>query len=363
MTTTSTPPSYLTDEQIGKLLEAIHPGRVAVLDGLSHLEAYDVRAHLTRIFGFGRWGEKVLDLTELYALPTQTKNGKEAVKVAYRATVRLAVCAPDGTPLAEFDGAAVGESIMPEFKRGDAYDMAVKTSCSQALKRAAIDLGDQFGLSLYRNGSKDPLVIRLYSGHQPGQPPAKAVEPDVVPEGQHPDAIGADELAGEPAPPPAPPRAEPAWNPEWPSREQMVINIRAAAADRLDAVEEWLINHGLADVTEGEFTFGEHVRARRDQLRDELRETAKKTRAHPTPAPAAEVGPLGIPRQPLGAPDDPGTCGGRSRQPLLEALAERGVTEAMLAEHFGRPLEQVGTQRIAAANIASITAARAGEAA
>ena len=37
--------------------------------------------------------------------------------------------------------------------------MACKTSESDALKRAATYLGDQFGLSLYKNGSLDPLII------------------------------------------------------------------------------------------------------------------------------------------------------------------------------------------------------------
>ena len=38
--------------------------------------------------------------------------------------------------------------------------MAVKTAESDAFKRAAINLGDQFGLSLYNNGSLKPVVGR-----------------------------------------------------------------------------------------------------------------------------------------------------------------------------------------------------------
>ena len=37
--------------------------------------------------------------------------------------------------------------------------MAIKTAESDALKRAASNLGDQFGLSLYNNGSSAPVVI------------------------------------------------------------------------------------------------------------------------------------------------------------------------------------------------------------
>jgi hypothetical protein len=36
--------------------------------------------------------------------------------------------------------------------------MAIKTAESDAFKRAAINLGDQFGLSLYNNGSTQPVV-------------------------------------------------------------------------------------------------------------------------------------------------------------------------------------------------------------
>ena len=42
--------------------------------------------------------------------------------------------------------------------------MAVKTAESDALKRAAINLGDQFGLSLYNNGSTAPVVTQTLAG-------------------------------------------------------------------------------------------------------------------------------------------------------------------------------------------------------
>jgi hypothetical protein len=36
--------------------------------------------------------------------------------------------------------------------------MALKTASSDAMKRCAINLGDQFGLGLYDNGSLEPIV-------------------------------------------------------------------------------------------------------------------------------------------------------------------------------------------------------------
>jgi recombination DNA repair RAD52 pathway protein len=163
----------LSTAQIEQLLKPIHPSRVMVLDGMSHLAAYDVRAHLTRIFGFAGWSAELTDLTLIHDLDTTTRAGKPARKVAYRATVKLSI-ASHGT-FAVYTEAAVGESTMPDFKHGDAHDMAIKTAESQALKRAAVNLGDQFGLGLYIKGH-DPLnppsVVKgtLISGDDLGDP-------------------------------------------------------------------------------------------------------------------------------------------------------------------------------------------------
>lgn len=211
---------YLSPQQVDTLLRGIKPSRVLHLDGMSHLAAYDVRAHLNRVFGFGRWSADVLDVTPLYEQETETKNKKPAYKVGYRATVRLSVCSPDGTPLATYTECAVGESVMPDFKRGDCHDMAVKTAESQALKRCATNLGDQFGLSLYRNGSPDPVVTVTLVGHvEPdgeGGPDASHEVPDVLPE-QEPghevatptvDTDGPTRDYGTPRTPPPPTYAE-----------------------------------------------------------------------------------------------------------------------------------------------------------
>lgn len=165
----------LTSEQIEQLLKPIHPSRVMVLDGMSHLAAYDVRAHLTRIFGFGGWSSDLIELTLIHDQETTTRAGKPARKVAYRAIVRLAIHAT----MATYTEAAVGESTMPDFKHGDAHDMAIKTAESQALKRAAVNLGDQFGLGLY------------VKSHDPRNPTAVVRGTLAVSE---PDPDGTDEL-------------------------------------------------------------------------------------------------------------------------------------------------------------------------
>jgi hypothetical protein len=44
--------------------------------------------------------------------------------------------------------------------------MAIKTAESDALKRAAINLGTQFGLSLYNNGSLRDVIVKTLDMEQ-----------------------------------------------------------------------------------------------------------------------------------------------------------------------------------------------------
>lgn len=164
---------YLTEKQINALLGDIKPERVFTDDGgFAHVAAWDVRAMLTRVFGFGGWDEVELRPTVLlYDQETTTRSGKPARKVAYQASRRLVVRTKDGEMLCTHDGSAVGESTMPDFKRGDGHDMAIKTAESQALKRAAINLGTQFGLSLYASSGdgihyRDVVRLTLAPGEQ-----------------------------------------------------------------------------------------------------------------------------------------------------------------------------------------------------
>lgn len=144
----------LTDKQIEQLLKPVAAHRVKQVDGMAHLEAWDVRRYLIRIFGFGQWSAEVEDCQLVYEQETMTKGGKPAYRVGYRATVCLAIHATG----AHYTEAAFGESIMPDFKRGACHDMAIKTAESQALKRCAVNLGDQFGLGLYNGGKTDAVV-------------------------------------------------------------------------------------------------------------------------------------------------------------------------------------------------------------
>lgn len=174
----------LSAEQYAWLTHGIDGNRVRQLQGQSHLEAWDVRRTLIRVFGFGGWDltTKRLDLVREIEHPPNQPNGKPRWTVIYRAEVRLTVKAPDGSVLAVYEDAASGGS-QNQPALGDAHDMAMKTALSQALKRCAVNLGDQFGLSLYNGGSPNPVVLRSLvapQGTAASAPPAE--EAPVQPE-------------------------------------------------------------------------------------------------------------------------------------------------------------------------------------
>lgn len=146
----------LRKNQTDQLLKGINPSRVGKDGkGFAHLEAWDVRAHLIRIFGFANWSSELVDLEPIFETSVE-KDGKTRWTVAYRATMRLTIFT-GGLEDAVYTEAAVGDS-QNNPSRADAHDMAIKTAESQAFKRCAINLGDQFGLSLYNNGGTGSVV-------------------------------------------------------------------------------------------------------------------------------------------------------------------------------------------------------------
>lgn len=143
----------LTEKQKEQLLKPLNPVRVAKRSGgggkqLSYLETWDVKAHLIRIFGFGGWSWEVQSAELVFE---QDTGGKW--NVGYKVVGSLTIPA---LSFCTYTEAAIGSSTLPQ--RGEAHDMAVKTAESDAIKRAAINLGDQFGLSLYNNGATSAVV-------------------------------------------------------------------------------------------------------------------------------------------------------------------------------------------------------------
>lgn len=189
----------ITAAQYDFLTAPIAGSRVQNLRGQSHLEAWDIRRHLIRVFGFDGFDIETLALDLVRELESAGNGGKSRWTVVYRAQVRLTIKV-DGRPVARFEDGAAGDS-QNQPSLGDAHDMAMKTALSQALKRCAVNLGDQFGLSLYNGGSTAAEVKRSLVTPHPSTAPAAQLGVDDAP-------VAAVE---EPAPPvSAPPAPAPA---------------------------------------------------------------------------------------------------------------------------------------------------------
>lgn len=122
---------------------------------LRYLDGKYVIKTLNRIFGYGNWGYYTSAVTDM-ALDPETH-----IPMAVSANVTLWVQFPgeDGRR-AEFSDTGFGENVQPGFwdaekkirvlkpRTWGGYEMARKGAVTDALKRCAANLGDQFGLSL-----------------------------------------------------------------------------------------------------------------------------------------------------------------------------------------------------------------------
>ncbi|GIJ10761.1 Rad52/Rad22 family DNA repair protein [Micromonospora andamanensis] len=167
---TQQPRFQLTPEQYERLTMPLDTNRVGKNPkGFSHLEAWDVRRWLIRVFGFGSFDIETisLDLVKEIEHPARRRKDKKGTEygdpyvpwtVVYRAQVRLTVYDQFGGKVVLEDGACGDSTNQPSL--GDCHDNASKTALSQALKRCAVNLGDCFGLSLYNGGGAAPVVLR-----------------------------------------------------------------------------------------------------------------------------------------------------------------------------------------------------------
>jgi Rad52/22 family double-strand break repair protein len=182
----------LTDTQHQYLIRPLKASRVEKTQGMSYLEAFDVIAHLTRVFGWEGWDKELLQLDVVFEDHSQKRNadgtgGKAQWTVCYRCSMRLTIRNPDGALVKVVEDVGTGEAIN-QPSRGDAHDLASKSAVSGALKRCAKDLGDQFGLGLYDKGSLDPTVRTVIaydppvtlqdSSDQGSASPAPAISPE-----------------------------------------------------------------------------------------------------------------------------------------------------------------------------------------
>lgn len=172
-------------EQYQYLMNPLRSARIATRQQggktLSYLEAWDVKAHLTRIFGFGNWDLIMLEQQYMGSREYESSGDspKPMVEVIWMAKMLLRVRDELGRPIAEHAEAAVGSASGPASMLGEHHDNALKTAASDALKRCAINWGTQFGLSLYDNGARTD-VIRKTLVKPAGVPEEDAMTEDQV---------------------------------------------------------------------------------------------------------------------------------------------------------------------------------------
>jgi hypothetical protein len=151
--------SAFNPQQTVQLLAPIKPNRVlADGKGHSHVSQQDITAHLIRVFGFGSFDTDIIKVECVYEQERSDKNGVLTGRwdVCYRSLLRLTIRDAAGNEVCHYEDGSTATA--QNQTRGDAHDLAYKSALSLAKKRAAINLGDQFGLSLYNKGQTDALV-------------------------------------------------------------------------------------------------------------------------------------------------------------------------------------------------------------
>jgi hypothetical protein len=196
-TTTPLPGAPITWLQQWALMAPLNPARVSKRDGMSYVEAWDVKASLIKVFGFGGFSSELIEseILDVREVAQRSNPSKMNTKVTAKAVVRLTIHQTG----AVYTEAAIAGSSQPDVT--ESMDMAMKSAESDALKRAAIFLGTQFGLSLYSAGATHDVVQRVLAPDQlwprpnPDQPaPEKKCE--------HPEGFKCDNCSthGQPAP-------------------------------------------------------------------------------------------------------------------------------------------------------------------
>lgn len=143
-----------TPEQNAELSKPLNPAYVKQRSQagreLSYIEGWHAIAEANRIFGFDGWHRKTVDLS-LLGVPHE-EGGKW--RVAYMARVRIGV-----NPDIVRDGCGFGSGIDRDL--GRAHESALKEAETDAMKRALMTFGNQFGLALYDKEQRGVGLIDL----------------------------------------------------------------------------------------------------------------------------------------------------------------------------------------------------------
>ena len=129
---------------------------------LSYVEGWHVIEEANRIFGFDGWTRETIDIRCVVEKPREIGQREDpGFGVTYTAKVRVNV----GGVVRE--GCGAGHGIDRDL--GQAHESAIKEAETDAMKRALMTFGNQFGLALY---DKEQAQVSSISS-----PPLRAVRP------------------------------------------------------------------------------------------------------------------------------------------------------------------------------------------
>jgi hypothetical protein len=145
---------------------------------LSYLEGWHVIAEANRIFGFDGWQRETLHCQCVAERERSIGSGgdprgqRSGWGVTYTAKARIKV----GEIIREGSGA--GHGI--DMDLGQAHESAIKEAETDAMKRALMTFGNQFGLALYDKQQREVAAKPRPTGPRP-RPPATMGEPVAAP--------------------------------------------------------------------------------------------------------------------------------------------------------------------------------------
>lgn len=160
----------LTGQQLHQLLMNLEESDTEQLKkgagkAMTYIKGWVVRRNLIRIFGFGNFSIEVLEgkILHVEKFTRPPRNGKEAsegIRAVAQCTTRLTIHATG----AVYTGISISSQTGNDY--GDVAEFAMKTADTDSLKRAASNLGTQFGLSLYDDGYLGDIVQWLANDGQ-----------------------------------------------------------------------------------------------------------------------------------------------------------------------------------------------------
>jgi DNA recombination protein Rad52 len=157
-------PSPFNPKQLQELQEPLSSQAVKTRSqsgrNLSYIEGWYAISEANRIFGFDSWDQEIVELKCVSERERKIgRDQKAGWGVSYVASIRINV---NGI---KREGVGAGHGI--DVDPGQAHESAIKEAATDAMKRALMTFGNQFGLALYdkeqRNVEDKPLNLEQVS--------------------------------------------------------------------------------------------------------------------------------------------------------------------------------------------------------